>query len=974
MTSDPPSALLAALAQLSEGVIVTDADGRITFVNEAAARLHGVAQLNVTPEAYSETYHLLTEAGVPYPWDALPLTRAVLHGETVNKARWRIRRADGVELPVVGSARPVLGPGGERLGAVLTVRDDSARVAVLAAERRATGLLDRMSDAHVTLDHTFRYVTVNAGAERSLGKSREELIGRTHWEVFPASLGTPLEAAYRRVAADGVEAHLTHHYVGEGYDVHLEIDAYPSGADGGAERGVAVFWRDVTTRVRASEAVAAMNAELAAKNAHLEAAETRLRSAFTLAPAAVAVSVGPEHRYVLANAQAEAVGGRGPLVGRTYADAFPEFVAQGFIALLDEVYATGEPFVGREVPVLLDRGGAVEHAWYDFVYQPMRDAGGAVTGILTHAVEVTAQVEARRRVEALNADLRATVDALAESEARFRAVYDASPNGFVLCRALRDEAGAVVDLRYVYANASAQHIIGRAPAAFVGRRVLDLFPHFGASDEFAAYLAVASGAPPYRGEQRSTLDGVERVDAVVAVQAGPDEVGIMFEDVTARVTASAERERLLAAERMAAERAALLLSFTAALSGALTREDVAAVVVERLAAALGAHVGVLALVTPDGRALAVAAAERLHVDTWRAWATFPLDTPVPLAQAARERRRVLLPTFDAIAADAPAVAEMCAAFGTHALCAVPIITGDRVLGALGFSFAEPNDFDDDLLTLLDTLTQQCAQALERTRLFEAERAARADAERARIEAEVANRAKGEFLAVMSHELRTPLNAIGGYAELIELGIHGPVTGEQRTALERIQRSQRHLLGLINGVLNYSRVEAGAVHYEIEDVPLDEVLAGCEALVAPQVRAKGLTLSHVANGQAPGARPVVARADRDKVQQVVLNLLSNAVKFTASGGSIGLGVQATATAVRVQVTDTGRGIPTDQLERVFQPFVQVDAKLTRTQEGTGLGLAISRDLARGMGGDLTAESTPGVGSIFTLTLPPADEVA
>jgi signal transduction histidine kinase len=229
----------------------------------------------------------------------------------------------------------------------------------------------------------------------------------------------------------------------------------------------------------------------------------------------------------------------------------------------------------------------------------------------------------------------------------------------------------------------------------------------------------------------------------------------------------------------------------------------------------------------------------------------------------------------------------------------------------------------------------------------------------------------EFLATMSHELRTPLNAIGGYAELIELGIRGPVTSEQRSDLARIQQSQRHLLGLINGVLNYARVEAGAVHYSVENVSLAEVLAACEAVMAPQVRLRGLTLDH-----ASCDRSLRVRADGEKLQQIVLNLMSNAVKFTEPGGRIALRCLASAedgrlgATVRVQVSDTGIGIDPDQLERVFEPFVQIDASLTRTREGTGLGLAISRDLARGMGGELSAESAPGGGSTFTLVLPRA----
>jgi signal transduction histidine kinase len=264
------------------------------------------------------------------------------------------------------------------------------------------------------------------------------------------------------------------------------------------------------------------------------------------------------------------------------------------------------------------------------------------------------------------------------------------------------------------------------------------------------------------------------------------------------------------------------------------------------------------------------------------------------------------------------------------------------------------------------ITAQVLARREVEHLLGESEGARAEAEAARREAEAANRGKSEFLAVMSHELRTPLNAIGGYAELIELGIRGPVSDEQRLDLARIQQSQRHLLGLINGVLNYARVEAGAVIYDVEDVQFGEVLSACEALIAPQVRARGLTLQYT---PADGLR---ARADSDKVQQIVLNLLSNAVKFTEPGGRVSLRCRAAnddgAPVVRVEVNDTGIGISREQLARVFEPFVQVDAKLTRTREGTGLGLAISRDLARGMGGDLVAESTLGVGSTFTLVLP------
>ena len=258
--------------------------------------------------------------------------------------------------------------------------------------------------------------------------------------------------------------------------------------------------------------------------------------------------------------------------------------------------------------------------------------------------------------------------------------------------------------------------------------------------------------------------------------------------------------------------------------------------------------------------------------------------------------------------------------------------------------------------------QALAEELEQTN-SQLEETAR-EAQQARVHAETANRSKSDFLAVMSHELRTPLNAIIGYVDLIEAGVRGPTTEEQNKDLARVRRSARTLLQLIEDVLSFAKLESGRIEYQIADVPVGEMLEDFTLLIAPQVQFKDLEFSTVCSD-----REVRVRADREKVERIVLNLLSNAVKFT-DRGRVELRCETHDSHVRIIVSDTGRGIPSDQLEQIFEPFVQVERGLNRTSDGTGLGLSIARDLANGMGGTLVAESTPGAGSAFTLSLPRA----
>ncbi|MGH7621579.1 MAG: sensor histidine kinase, partial [Gemmatimonadaceae bacterium] len=216
---------------------------------------------------------------------------------------------------------------------------------------------------------------------------------------------------------------------------------------------------------------------------------------------------------------------------------------------------------------------------------------------------------------------------------------------------------------------------------------------------------------------------------------------------------------------------------------------------------------------------------------------------------------------------------------------------------------------------------------------------------------------------MSHELRTPLNAIGGYTDLLELEIGGPISEQQQAYLTRIRGSQQHLLAIITDLLNYSRLEAGQLSYTVTDIPLAEVVEAVVPLLEPQAASRNIKLTF-----APCPPDLIVRADRVKTEQILLNLLSNAVKFTAAGGEVHVFCEPLDERIAIVVRDTGVGIPAAKLESIFEPFVQLGRSLSSLREGTGLGLAISRDLARAMGGDIAVSSAVDQGSTFRLLLP------
>jgi signal transduction histidine kinase len=507
--------------------------------------------------------------------------------------------------------------------------------------------------------------------------------------------------------------------------------------------------------------------------------------------------------------------------------------------------------------------------------------------------------------------------------------------------------------RWMYLNPAAGvwlRRLGKEPDRVIGRVLWEEFPDIvGTPFQRAMLRAVAERQPvEHLACYEPTGSWIEQ-----RVVPMPDGVVTFTRDVT-------ERIRLHEALRDEARVLATLQEIGSMVAAELNVPRLARVVVEEATALVGGTLGAffyrneasrdapLELVSVAGASHEIAGQVRLPDDV-------PGLAPV-ITSAAPLRLGELTPPLP-LAALAAGLPEPLGSASAQSVLAVPVTShSGAVLGVLCLLDELPGQFSDRHQRIAHGIASWAAVALDNARVYEAERSARA-------EAQVASRAKSDFLATMSHELRTPLNAIAGYTELLTLGVPGPMNEMQRDYLERIQRAEHELLALINDVLNFVKAESGRLHFAIQPVPVRELLDGLDALFGAQLNAR-----HVVYEWVPGDDEATVQADPDRARQVLQNLVSNAVKFTAPGGRIAVRAAARGDTVRISVRDTGVGVAPEKLEFIFEPFVQLDRDLTSPREGAGLGLAISRDLARAMGGDITAHSTPGRGSTFTLALP------
>jgi PAS domain S-box-containing protein len=439
----------------------------------------------------------------------------------------------------------------------------------------------------------------------------------------------------------------------------------------------------------------------------------------------------------------------------------------------------------------------------------------------------------------------------------------------------------------------------------------------------------------------------------------------------ARQCAQAVRRAVLfdaeAVARAAAEAAGRKLKFLADASAALASLDYESTLrrVAQLAVPSFADMVIIDLLGEDGEMhrVAVAHADAAKVSLLERTAQYyprASHKGHPFREPLRTSAPVLVETIDDAFLErltrTPEHAALVRSLGPTSVILAPLAARGHALGVMSFATADSGRrYGPSDIPLAREVAQRAGVAVDNARLYRQSEAARRDAE-------AASRAKGQFLAVMSHELRTPLNAILGYSELVEMGVHGPVSDAQRDAMTRIRRSGQHLLSLVNNVLNLERSEVNELETDFATLLVAQLFEDADALTRPQAEAKGITLT-----VDPPPADLAVLGEREKAGQVLVNLLTNAVKFTPPGGTILLRCTAADEIVTLDVTDSGQGIPEAALERIFEPFVQLDSGLTRRAEGAGLGLAISRRLARLMGGDLTVRSEVGAGSTFSFSL-------
>lgn len=793
--------------------------------------------------------------------------------------------------------------------------------ALRTSEERFRTLFDAMDEGYCLVEPVieedrpvdYRYLLANPALEHHTGL--KDVVGKTARQVMPGHESHWIEA-YARVATTGESLRRTDWVADLGR--WYEVSAFRVGEP--EERQVGVLFADVTARHRADEERERFLREV-------ETERGRLAEVFRHAPSFMAVLRGPEHTFELANDRyLELVSGR-EVIGRTVREALPEVVGQGFIDLLDRVYRTGEPHVGVGTRVILEpgRGRPTEERYLDFVYQPMRDSQGLVTGILVQGVDQTE----RKRAEA----------ALRERDERLQLFLGHATDYAVV---ISDAAGRIIEWL-----GGAPVITGYSAEKAVGQNADLLFtPEDRAVGMPAREMATAARdgrAEDKRWHQKKNGDQFYADGVMVAIRGDDGTLrgfGKVFRDATTR--------------KRAEDAVRFLADASASLAELVDYEST----LRRIAhLAVGGFADWCVVdVIDDGKRhrLAVTQAEPTDVTSARAAdATLTPRVGDGIPHVLRTGEPEVVYDLSALdPANTPQGANRIARlkeWGIRSYLCVPLLSRGRIIGGITFlSQSARRRFGPDELRVAEDLAARVTAAIENAQLYR--------------NLQDQDRRKDEFLATLAHELRNPLAPVRNGVQILRT-ILSADERVQKT-LGMMDRQLGHMVHLVDDLMDVSRVSSGKVVLRKERVELRAIVDA--AVETNRQVIEGGKHELVVD---LSAEPLVFEADRTRFVQVLANLLNNAAKYTPNGGRITLSAMREDHSAVIRVSDTGLGIPSDMLPKVFDMFTQVGTSLERSQGGLGIGLTLVKRLVEMHGGTVVAESPgPGRGSTFVARMP------
>jgi len=870
----------------------------------------------------------------------------------------------------------------------LLERERLARVEAENAKEQITTILESITDGFLAFDSEWRFTYLNHEGSRTLGRSSEELLGKNLWQEFPELTDTSFGQLYLKAVALGVPLELEDYY--PPFEAWFSVRAYPSST------GLSLYFRNINIRKQAQAALTESEARfrLLAENSTDIISRTTVDGVFLyLSPAC----------YTVLGYQPE------ELVGRNGGELLhPE----------DLVELVKNYPINADLPDIYTVTYRTRHKYGHYVWleTTMRSIRDCQTQEILEMQASSRDITERKQAEDKQ-------HFLAEASEILAASLDYETTLATLARLVLPEIAdwCVVDMiceNQSIRRVAAAHVdpakqelveqLQNYPPNFaqtqgvaeVIRSGKSQIVHFISSQEIQTatsstnHFQILQQLNPQSGMCVLLVVRGRVLGAMSLVSCGNrryDSQSLMLAEELARRAAIAvdnarlytETQQSQQAAQRAVSRTTRLQAITAALSESLTSAQVAEVIVEQGMAALGASCALVAQLINNGTELEIIRAVGYDEELVKLWRRFSINAAAPLAEAVRTKQPVWQESTAARAARYSHLAKEYARYNYDAWISIPLTIEGRAIGGMSVAFAENQELSQDDRAFVLALAQQCAQAMERARLYEAEQTARAAAENA-------NRIKDEFLAVLSHELRSPLNPILGWAKLLQTRKLDEKTIPQ--ALKTIERNAQLQAQLIEDLLDISRILQGKLSLNILPVDLASVISGAMETVRLSAEAKSIKM-HIS--LEPNLGQVLG--DSGRLQQVVWNLLSNAVKFTPEGGRVEIRLEEVGSRgdgemggwgdkennsslptpnsslstphAQITVTDTGKGIDPNFLPYVFEYFRQENSTTTRKFGGLGLGLAIVRHLVELHGGTVQVQSEgENRGATFTVRLP------